>query len=120
MASDSRRTATSLTEQGMEQLELAEDAKRHASARRARISRDVTAELEQRQMSRRKQGLLTEGTIKATVDNRTSHDPLWKSKVSLNNWHMAQANMYFLAALAVGREEDRRPVGWQVDDEPAT
>lgn len=104
---DDDRTAHELTLLGMEQLEQAEEAKLHASLRRARIQKDVTAELEQRQMSRRKAGSLTPGTIKATVDNRTSHDPLWRAKVSANNWHMEQAQMYFLGALALGREEDK-------------
>lgn len=104
---DGDRTAHELTLLGVEQLEQAEEAKLHASSRRARIERDVTAELQQRQMSRRKESRLTAGTVKATVDNRTSHDPLWRSRVSANNWHMEQAQMYFLAALAVGREEDK-------------
>lgn len=116
----SERTAAELTALGLGFLEQAEVAKRRASNRKSWIRRDVETELHQRASSRKKLESLTDKVIDVTTDTRASKDPAWKGQVGLNQWHMQQANVYFLAALAVGREEDRRPVGWQVDGEPAT
>jgi hypothetical protein len=118
VASD--RTAADLTAQGLEQLELAETAKWRASNRKHWLRFDVETELKHRASSRKKLEQLSDRVIDVTTDTRASKDPAWKGQVGLNNWHMDQAQTYFLAALAVGREEDRRPVGWRVDDEPAT
>lgn len=105
MASD--RTAADLTAQGMEQLELAEAAKRRASNRKRWLREDVEGELRHRASSRKKLEALSNKVISTTTDTRASKDPAWKGQVGLNNWHMDQAQTYFLAALAVGREEDR-------------
>lgn len=120
MAAAGERTAAELTAEGLRYVELAETAKQRASNRKRWLRQDVEQELRHRASSRKKLESLTDKVIDVTTDTRASKDPAWKGQVGMNQWHMQQANMYFLAALAVGREEDRRPVGWQVDDEPAT
>lgn len=103
----SERTAAELTALGLSHVEQAETAKRRASNRKRWIREDVEEELRVRASSRKKLSSLNDKVIDVTADTRASKDPAWRGQVGMNKWHMEQATMYLLAALAVGREEDR-------------
>lgn len=83
-----------------EALALAEAAERRASRRKEKIRESATYELAARWQANRAfyDGRNFDHEITEITNKSASSDPLWKGYVSDNQWHMARATMYGIAA----------------------